>query len=244
MEDVEYAAEQPSSFWQAVTDVYLHPRVETFERHLPQASLGRSLLWMAIVAFAGNLFNLTGLYILYRSPQMVRFWREIAPPSWRRVLKLLFHPQGIREWGQFLVLFLVATLVSVLLTLLGQLFTAALNHLAAKLMGGEASFTESFFVITLADLPAWLGLTFLNAIGSIVRGLVPWGVWVALLLSLFSFLLLLYLLFLESLGLAAAHTLSIGQGIVAALAPVVVGVVLSCCFYGVVFFGFIAFGWQ
>ncbi len=229
------------SFWKAAWHVNTHPGVAAFEDVLPSASWKSALFWTAVVAFFSNAINLLGLYVLYRSPQMEMMWRRL-PPAWRRAAVPMLHPHGAAAWGRWAALFLGSQLVALLISLLGQLFNTAVAHLVAKLLEGDASFGESFYVITLADLPAWMVVSVISGLSSTLRALSPIGSVIALLLSLVSFLLLIYIIALNSFGLAAAHHISTGKGVLAALAPIIVGLLFSCCLYGFIIFGFIASG--
>ncbi len=240
-DEITTSEEQSFSFWKAAWHVYIHPGVSAFEDVLPSASWKSALFWTAVVAFFSNAINLLGLYILYRSPQMEMIWRQF-PPAWRRRVVLLLHPHGAMAWGRWAALFLGSLLVSLLISLLGQLFNTAVAHLAAKLLEGDASFGESFYVLTLADLPGWMVASVISGLGAVIRALSPIGAVIALLFSLVSFLLVIYIVALNSFGLAAAHRLSTGKGVLAALSPVIVGLLFSCCLYGFVIFGFIASG--
>ena len=232
---------KPFSFWKAAWHVYLHPGVAAFEDVLPSASWRSALLWTMVVAFFSNAINLLGLYILYRSPQMAMMWRQF-PPEWRRTVMPLLHPHGAAAWGRWTALFLGLLIVSLFLSLLGQLFNTAVAHLAAKLMEGDATFGDSFYVLALADLPGWLISSVFSGFGSAIRALAPVGAVIALLFSLLSILVAIYIVALNSFGLAAAHRLPTGKGILAALAPLAVGMLLGCCVYSfVLFFGLMAF---
>ncbi len=227
---------KPRTFWQQMWEVNLHPRLESFERQLDgHANFWLASLWLFAVAVLGIFFQVLLFYLSVRAPQWRLMVRQI-PPEWGRWIIRLLNPHGIRGWVWLGLVMAGSTLAGALAVWLSQLFNTAINHLAAKLLGGDGSFADTFYLITLADLPIWFLMLLLSSLTFLAR-LSEWGALLSMLASFLSFLVGLYLVYLESLALAAAHRISVGKGVIAALAPLVIGFIVSCLFYTLMAFG-------
>jgi hypothetical protein len=189
--------------------------VESFARYVPEADMGRAALWIAlsmlVSSIVGALASLIGV--------QGAMWREYMPQD---------VPLGARG-GSALAGLLCGIPAGIVMGLIAMFIVVGLIHLVARLLDGKGTFTETFFLLSAVSTPLTLISAGLQLI-SWLLGLIPvLGTIVTLLIGLVSLALGIYAIVLYAMGTAAAHDLTLGKGFIAVLAPVILGLLLSCC---------------
>ncbi|MBN1259779.1 MAG: YIP1 family protein [Anaerolineae bacterium] len=199
-------------------NVLFSPSVETLNQYLPEASIGRGLLWWLTSGAVSFLASML-VYALTAGRYMTRN----LPPEFQDVMPF--------EMGGLSVLstLLCGIPVWIASLLLGAFVMAGLIHLAAKLLKGQGTFTGTFFLLAAASAPLTLAGAALQVVGQLL-GLVPvLGIILTLLLAVISLGLTIFALVLSSMAVAAAHRFSLGRGFAALILPYIVLFVLGVC---------------
>ena len=214
------------TIWQRIT---LSPSVQTFARYLPESDLGRAVLWLVIATLISSIA--AGLPALIR-PQaqmrdMMRFFRESLPPDVARELPPMMPGMGARTISLGTLLCGIPS--AVIFGLIGAFIGVGLIHLAARLLQGQGTYTDTFFLTAAVSAPFAIATGTLQLIGGLL-GLVPiLGVIISVIFGLVSLALSIYALVLNAMAVAAAHRFSLGKGFAAVLLPGVVIFLLICC---------------
>lgn len=196
-------------------DVLFSPSVDTFSRYLPEADLGRAVVWLLL---SGLITVILGLISIPLSQaQLLTQYPEVAE---------MLEELPIRTP---VAAFLCGLPTGVVMLLLGVFISVGLTYLAARLLQGTGTFTETFFLYVVVMAPVSVLTGSLQFISSLV-GLIPvLGVIFALLFALVSFAFAIYTFVLYSMSVAAAHRFSIGKGFAAIILPGLVIGLLVCC---------------
>lgn len=203
------------SLWQ---DVLLSPSTDTFAKYLGEADLGRAVLWLLASSAIGGLLQMLNLAM-----GSGRTFLQVLPPELRREL-----PRA-GAGASFLGTLLCGIPTWIVVTLLGAFIGVGLIHLVAKLLGGEGSFTEIFFLTSAASAPIALVSGALGLLSGLL-GLIPiLGAIFGMLFGLIGLAVVIYNLVLTAMAVAAAHRFSLGKGFTAVLLPFVVSFLLGCC---------------
>ncbi len=201
------------SLWQ---DVLLSPSTDTFAKYLGEADLGRAVLWLLASSAIGGL-----LQMLSMAMGSGRTLLQVLPSELQRELP--------RAGASFLGPLLCGLPTGIVVTLLLAFIVVGLIHLVAKLLGGDGSFTETFFLTAAASAPIAL-VSGAIALLSGLLGYIPFlGAIFGMLFGLVGLAVGIYNLVLSAMAVAAAHRFSLGKGFVAVLLPFVVVFLLTCC---------------
>ena len=202
------------SLWQ---DVLLSPSVDTFAKYLGEADLGRAVLWLLTSSAISGLLQMLSLAM-----GSGRTFLQALPPDLRRELPIR---AGAFSFGTLLC----GIPTWIVVTLLSAFIGIGLIHLIAKLLGGEGSFTETFFLMAAASAPIVLVSGALGLLSGLL-GLIPFlGAIFGVLFGLVGMVVGIYNLVLSAMAVAAAHRFSLGKGFAAVLLPFVVFFLLGCC---------------
>ena len=202
------------SLWQ---DVLFSPSTDTFAKYLGEADLGRAVLWLLASSAIGGLLQMLSMAI-----GSGRTLLQALPPELQRELPIR---AGAFSFGTLLCGIPTCIVVTLLMAFIG----VGLIHLVAKLLGGDGSFTETFFLTSAASAPLALVSGALGLLSGLL-GLIPiLGAIFGMLFGLVGLALWIYNLVLVAMAVAAAHRFSLGKGFVAALLPFVVVFLLTCC---------------
>ena len=201
------------SLWQ---DVLFSPSTDTFAKYLGEADLGRAVLWLLASSAIGGLLQMLNLAM-----GSGRTLLQVLPSELRRELP--------RAGASFLGTLLCGIPTWIVVTLLSAFIGIGLIHLIAKLLGGEGSFTEIFFLAAATSAPITLVSGALGLLSGLL-GLIPFlGAIFGMLFGLVGLAVGIYSLVLSAMAVAAAHRFSLGKGFVTVLLPLVVGFLLGCC---------------
>ncbi len=215
------------TIWQRIV---FSPSIQTFARYLPEADLGRAVLWLVITSLISTLA--TGLPALIR-PQgqmrdMMRLFREALPPEVARELPPIMMP-GMGGRALSLGTILCGIPTAVVFGLIGAFIGVGLIHLAAKLLQGTGTYTETFFLTAAVSAPLAIVTGAIQLINGLL-GLIPiLGAILTVIFGLASLAFSIYALVLNAMAVAAAHRFSLGKGFAAVLLPGVVIFLLICC---------------
>lgn len=235
---IETEAPRRTPLWRMLADLYLHPRVETFERYVPEASWGRIVLWVVGITLLSTGV-MTFLSALLMDTETLRAILTLLPPSLSRFLL----SRVTDRWTATLFILemgAMAGVVALFQLIVRQGFNTALMHVVAKLLGGEGSFAPLFFLTTLVDTP----LLVLGGMAQFVPLFISSGM--AMICAGLGYMLIalvgLYLLFLNALAVTAVHHLGLGEGFLAALVVPVLGSLMGCLLVWLFSGGFFLFG--
>jgi hypothetical protein len=183
--------------WQAVL---VNPSVATFDAQRTSANwpaIWYSLLGLAVVQAVIALFQRAEAF----------YWNTMmASPQVDQYMRNM----GIRNMAQMNPS--IGAISAFFNAFLGFFVMAGLVYLVARMLGGGGTFLEHAYLLALAYVP-------LQMIAS-VMGLVP------VLGGLVAAAVIIYMLVLIVMAISAAHRLTIGSSIVAAVLPVLVAVVV------------------
>jgi hypothetical protein len=184
--------------WQAVL---LNPSLAAFDAQRPSANwptVWYSLLGLAIVQAVVALFQRAESF----------YWNTlVASPPFTQYVRNM----GFRDFTQLNPG--LGALQAFVNAFLGFYLMIGLVYLAAKVLGGVGSFLEHTYLLALVYVP-------LQMIAS-VAGLVP------ILGGLVAAAAAIYMIVLVVMAISAAHRLTLGASIVAAVLPALVAVVLT-----------------
>ncbi len=220
------------TLWQ---NILFSPSVQTFARYLPEVDLGRAVLWLVIATLISSLA--AGLPALIRPQgqmrEMMELFRENLPPDIARELPPMMPGMSTRALS--LGSLLCGIPAAVILGIIGAFISVGLIHLAARLLQGEGTYNETFFLIAAVSAPFAIVTGAIQLISGLL-GLIPVvGAILAIILGLASLALSIYVLVLNAMAVAAAHRFSLGKGFAAVLLPGIVIFILVCCCLAVAF---------
>ena len=202
------------SLWQ---DVLLSPSTDTFAKYLGEADLGRAVLWLLASSAIGGLLQMLSITISSGKTFLQAFLPEL-----QRQLPI--------RAGAFSVGTLLCGIPTfIIITLLGAFICVGLIHLVAKLLGGEGSFTETFFLTSAASAPIALVSGALGLLSGLLGFIPILGAIFGMLFGLVGLVVCIYNLVLVAMAVAAAHRFSLGKGFAAVLIPALVFLLLACC---------------
>ncbi|MGC9399383.1 MAG: Yip1 family protein [Anaerolineae bacterium] len=213
------------TIWQRVL---FSPSVQTFARYLPEADLGRAVLWLVLASLVSAVAaGLPTLIAPQRQLQeTMELLREIMPPEFSRELPPMMPGTRTISLGSLLC----GIPLGVVLALIGAFIGVGLIHLTAKLLQGEGTYTGTFFLTAAVSAPLTLVTGVIQLLNGLL-GMIPVvGVILTVIFGLFSLVLGIYGLVLNAMAVAAAHRFSLGKGFAAVLLPGVVLLLLLCCF--------------
>ncbi|MGC9358703.1 MAG: Yip1 family protein [Anaerolineae bacterium] len=232
-----YTGDTKTPAMQIWRDVLLSPSVEAFARYRREAELKRGLVWIVVASLASTLSTLVTMAIQFLAGTQYgdtsALFRELLPPE-------LYSEMPPMSPGSNIIGLSVGTLVCgipvwIATAVIGTLISVGLIHLAAKLLGGEGEYDETFFFVSTVMAPLIYVTTGLSLFSSLL-GLIPvLSIIFSLLISLVSLALGIYSLVLEAMAVAAAHYFSLGKGFAAVLLPIVIAFLLMCCCVAIVF---------
>jgi len=205
------------TMWQRIV---FSPGVQTFARFRPEADLGRAVLWLVIATLISSLA--AGLPALIR-PQgqmrdAMRFFRENLPPEVARELPPMMMP-GMGARAVSLGTLLCGVPSAVIFGLIGAFIGVGLIHLAARLLQGQGTYTDTFFLTAAVSAPLAILTGAIQLINGLL-GLIPvLGAILAILFGLVSLAVSIYAFVLNAMAVAAAHRFSLGKGFAAILLP-------------------------
>ena len=235
---LETEASGRTPLWRMLVDLYVHPRVETFERYVPEASWGRIGAWLAgLTLLSTTMMTLTAALLV--DTETLRAIFTLLPPS---LSDLFLSRVTNRREALFFILEadVAGGLIALVQLLIQEGFSTALAHVVAKLFSGDGSFGPLFFLITLTDTPLlvlggmaqFAPLLFSSGLAMVCMGM---GYLLITLLGL-------YILFLNALAVAAVHHLSLGEGFLAVMAVPLLGSLLGCLLIWLLSGGLFLFG--
>mgnify|MGYP001347553080 CR=1 FL=1 len=217
------------SWLQSWIDVTTRPGEPAFEveRAKPQANLTTAAIWVGLVALVAGIFDMIQGAIALRQFQAVGGLQgilaqlnlppDVAGPAMEQLNQL---PAGLvpgigRPGVGFAALFggIIGAIVSFIIF-------AGLLQLVAKILGGTGSFGKYAYLLAAVYVP----VTLVNS----VLGLVP------LLGGCIAFILWIYQLVLAYYATRVEHKLSSGRSIIVVLAPLVILLLIGCCFLGTI----------
>ncbi|HUP27576.1 MAG TPA: YIP1 family protein [Chloroflexia bacterium] len=197
--DPSNMAHLPQSYMNAVTK----PSVGTYEAEIPNASPVKTLIGVAIVAIVTFLFSL--IFAGAAASSMASMFRQFGGSSAANIDPAAFAGgTGI-----------TAALFGLIFTFIGFYIGAGIQYLTAKLLGGQGQgFGTHAYLDSLSYTPI--------KVVSIVIGIIP------VIGGLIGFVLGLYQMYLQGLGIQASQRLPAGKAMLAAFMPLIIGLVLSC----------------
>ncbi len=208
------------TIWQSVL---FSPSVETFARFREQADLMRAVIWVAIsglvTGVAQAVVMATGGGRIGNMEQL----RQILPEELASEL-----PEMAAQAAPNIGAALCSVPAGAVGGVIGLFIGVGLIHLVAKLLQGQGTYTETFFLYAAAAAPIAIVLGIIQLIGGLFNLIPVIGPIFAILVGLVSFVIGIYSLVLSAMAIAAAHRFSLGKGFAAALIPGAV-ILLSCC---------------
>ncbi len=224
-EALQQPPEGAEFFWKIVWEIYRHPSTESFAYYLPTISARHVLPWFfAILLLSSVVTTVTEYWVLRRTDFVMGLVG--LPERWMRFAMIIFHPQGMEEWLLALIVCIIAILVLTVAAMLMVWIEVALSHLAASLLGGEGAFEQTLIVFILTATPYILVSALANGAALASWTVLSFG---RCILNPLAFIVGIYVIVLESLGLAVVHDISVGKGFLATLAPIILNFVISGC---------------
>ena len=213
------------SWLQSWIDVTTRPGEPTFEveRAKPQANLTTAAIWVGLVALVTGIFSLIRGYIALRQFQALGGVQGILdqfnlPPEVMDQVNQL--PAGLIPGMGRPGAGLGALVTGILSAIVTFILFAALLQLVAKVLGGTGNFGKYTYLLAAIYVP----VTFVSG----VIGFVP------LIGGCISLLLWIYQLVLSYYATRVEHKLSSGRAIIVVLAPLVILLLIGCCFLGTI----------
>lgn len=188
----------PQSYINAVTK----PSVGTYEAEIPNANITKTLIGVAIVAIVSFLFNL--IFAGASAAALAPLTSQLRQSGSNIDPAALTGGAGIG-----------GALLGLVFTFVFFFVGAGIQYLVAKMLGGQGQdFGTHAYLDSLSYTPLRVVSTVV-AIIPVIGGLV-------------GLVLILYQLYLQSLGLQASQRLPAGKAMMAAFAPAIIALVLGC----------------
>jgi hypothetical protein len=213
------------SWFQTWLNVTTRPGEPVFEeeRAKPQANLTTAAIWVGLVALVAGIFSLIQGAIAVRQLQAVGGLQgilgqldlpaEVMGPAMDQLNQLPagFIP-GVGRPG----VGLTALFGGIFGAIISFIIFAGLLQLVAKILGGTGSFSKYTYLLAAVYVPVTLV--------SSVLGIVP------LLGGCVTFIVWIYQLVLAYYATRVEHKLSSGRSIIVVLAPLIILLIVGCCF--------------
>lgn len=206
-------------FLQLWMRLLLSPSVKTFEQFLPEAALGRAVVWLLVTSVITSLLSFLPLALFGR-----RYWQTMPPEMLREL--------PIREIPFSLGSMLCGIPTGLVMGLLASFAIVGLFQLIAKLFQGQGTYTETFFLFAAVTAPLGIVAAAITLISALLAQIPYVGVVLQLLFGLISLAVSLYTVVLEAIGVAAAHRFSLGKGFASVLIPYALLFLVFCCLIG------------
>ena len=203
--------------------VLFSPSVETFARFREEADLTRAVIWIAISGLVSGIAQTVVMVTSGGAAGNIEKLREILPPELASEL-----PEAAAQAAPSIGTALCSIPAGLVGGIIGVFIGVGLIHLVAKLLQGQGTYTETFFLYAAPAAPLAIVMGIIQLIGGVFNRIPVIGPIFAILVGLVSFVLGIYGLVLSAMAVAAAHRFSLGKGFAAVLLPSAV-ILFSCC---------------
>lgn len=207
--------------------VLLSPSVETFARFREEADLMRAVIWVAISGLVTGVAQAVVMATSGGAAGNIEQLREILPPEVASEL-----PEMAAQAAPSIATALCSIPAGAVGGVIGLFIGVGLIHLVAKLLQGQGTYTETFFLSAAASAPISIVMGVIQLIGGVFNLIPVIGTILAVLIGLVSLVLGIYSLVLSAMAVAAAHRFTLGKGFAAVLIPGVVMMLFCCCITG------------
>ncbi|MDY0019134.1 MAG: Yip1 family protein [Anaerolineae bacterium] len=208
--------------------VLFSPAIETFARFREQADLTRAAIWVALSGLVSGIATAITMATSGGVAANMEQLRDILPPELASEL-----PETAVQAAPTIGSALCSIPSGAVGAVIGFFISVGLIHLVAKLLQGQGTYTETFFLSAAAAVPITIVMSVIQIIGGLFNLIPVIGPIFAILVGLVSFVLGIYSLVLSAMAVAAAHRFSLGKGFAAVLIPGAVALLFCCCITGI-----------